>query len=139
VSSAVLHACMHIVCAMLAVGVRGGPWDRQSHMCTRYDRCGKLCVEYTLMHRHAASALPAGEGRQEPNINPKLPEPTRESMLCMLNPVNLLTGPCKILIDLIGPNFLRQLCCLGVCAALVFMLVLVVPQIVGDIIVKIFD
>ena len=95
-------------------------------------RCGRLCVEYTLMHQRAAKAQPAGAGRDEPNANPTLPEPPRVSMVSLLNPLNILAGPFRILIDLLGPNVLRQLCCLGVCAAFVFMLILMVPQVMGD-------
>ena len=100
-------------------------------------RCGKLYVEYFLVHKKLAATLRAGEGRSEPNMNPTLPEPDRVSLLGSLNPAAMLMMPCMILKSLLGPNFFRQICYLAVCLACLSFLILLAPQILGDVVVTV--
>ena len=89
---------------------------------------GKVEISFELVPKESALACPVGEGRDEPNIDPHLPEPTGRFQWS-LNPCSLINQTC-------GPGFRCKICCVVCCILSIYLVVMITPSIIGSLIGK---
>lgn len=88
---------------------------------------GKIQVSFELLPGQLAKDFPAGQGRDEPNINPTLPPP--EGRL-RFDPRH----PCQFLKAVMGKNLFYKLALLILCAGLIAVLYFSFPLIASSLI-----
>ena len=85
---------------------------------------GKVLISFELVPEARARAVPVGEGRDKPNMNPYLPPPTGR--------FELSWNPLKIISQFCGPEFKVKIC-LMICFALcIVLLILMFPMVLSD-------
>lgn len=101
-------------------------------MCKKRDKHGgfedggKVLISFELVPEVRAKACPVGEGRNEPNIDPKLPPPVGRFEWSL--------NPLKIISQLVGPEFKMKIC-LGLCCILCcLILIFIFPMIFSDVV-----
>jgi hypothetical protein len=82
---------------------------------------GKLQVSFEILPINKAKACEVGEGRGEPNVDPYLPPPIGR-FRWSLNPFSMAGQMC-------GPEFKREICFIGCCLLIVFMIVMMLPMV----------
>ena len=87
---------------------------------------GKIEISFELVPKADSLACPVGEGRSEPNIDPKLPDPTGRFQWS-LNPFKLINQTC-------GPGFRAKICCCICCIFCVYIAIMVAPSLIGTLI-----
>eukprot|EP00741_Cyanophora_paradoxa_P024855 tig00000310_g23996.t1 len=87
---------------------------------------GEIEFELELLPKAFAEKRQAGEGRAEPNRYPTLPPPDRVKYLWY--------RPDLILVDLMGPELCRKVCCIACCVFFIVIIIMVSPIIAGQIV-----
>ena len=85
---------------------------------------GQLLVSLQLVPAHQLDSLPAGEGRKEPNSNPKLPKPVGR--------VYFTLNPFAMCAMVLGPRLCGKLMCALCCVFLVLLLYYMLPVLLGN-------
>ena len=93
-------------------------------------KCGKVLVSLELVPKSKAEAIPVGEGRDEPNVHPRLESPRGR--------IQLSWNPVKMVCQLIGPEYRMQACVVFVSFLILIACVVLVPMLVSSLITKYF-
>mmetsp|Transcript_21382 Transcript_21382/g.21169 ORF Transcript_21382/g.21169 Transcript_21382/m.21169 type:complete len:260 (+) Transcript_21382:2306-3085(+) len=81
---------------------------------------GKVLISFELVPEMRAQACPVGEGRDDPNIDPKLPPPIGRFQWS-LNPLKMISQLC-------GPEFKAKICLFLCCALCCLLMIFVFPM-----------
>jgi hypothetical protein len=92
---------------------------------------GRMEISIELMPIHIAAALPAGQGRSEPNANPFLPPPEGRVKWSLFHPLDMLK-------EILGPKIFYKCLCAFLVIGLIAMIVAIVPMIISQVIAKRF-
>jgi hypothetical protein len=91
---------------------------------------GFLYISFELLPKEVAESCKVGEGRDEPNVDPRLPPP--------IGRIEWTMNPLKMMSQLVGPEMktkaLMLLCCILCCLMLIFIAPLVFSNILADIV-----
>jgi len=87
---------------------------------------GKVLISFELVPDKRAQACPVGEGRNDPNIDPKLPPP--------IGRFEWSLNPLKLLSQLVGPEFKAKICLILCCALCCLILIFIFPMMFSDMI-----
>lgn len=82
---------------------------------------GKLQISFEILPIDKANACEVGEGRGDPNFDPFLPPPIGR-FRWSLNPFSMAGQMC-------GPEFKREICFIGCCLLIIFMIVMMLPMV----------
>ena len=80
---------------------------------------GRVLCSLEILPEWYSNINPVGKGRDEPNVNPYLPQPFGRLTFTM--------NPLKMFNQLVGPKFRKKCCVVLCCACVVFYLIFVVP------------
>lgn len=86
---------------------------------------GRVQISFELVPIVAAKACEVGNGREEPNVDPYLPEP--------MGRVKWSWNPWTMYCQLVGPGARCKICCMCICIICLAMVVMIGPNIVSDI------
>ena len=84
---------------------------------------GEVLVEYCIMHADVTEMMPAGTGRNDPNMNPFIPEPDRFRFD--------FRNPFKSLYGLLGPEMCLKLGAALLCLGLIMLCIITVPLVIS--------
>eukprot|EP01084_Bolivina_argentea_P196498 336826_1 len=87
----------------------------------RGDGKGKIQISLELVPEKDMHDYPAGLGRDEPNINPHLPEPVGRVKWSIFHPWDALR-------NILGDKLLSKICCIFCCLILVSFIILILPN-----------
>ena len=80
---------------------------------------GRVLCSLEILPEWYASMNPVGKGRDDPNVNPYLPEPFGRLTFTM--------NPFKMFNQLVGPKFRKKCCCVICCICCIVYLIIVIP------------
>ncbi|CAG9316505.1 unnamed protein product [Blepharisma stoltei] len=93
---------------------------------------GKVLISFELVPEMRAQACPVGEGRNEPNVDPKLPPPIGR-FEWSLNPLKMISQLC-------GPEFKMKIClaicCALCCMAMIFVFPMFISSVMSNLVTK---
>ena len=85
---------------------------------------GRVMVSFELVPEERYKACPVGEGRSEPNVDPKLPPPVGR--------FEWSWNPLKIISQLCGPEFKVKICLAVCCVLCLLMIIFIAPMLFSD-------